>query len=259
MKKFTFIIFFALASVSAFGEVNSNEEVLRYVADGTSYTSATKEPSTFFVELGVGYVNARFTGEQSATAYRKKVKSSTSNGVDIFVNGIYQPIQYFGLSFGLLWEFLPIKWQGQGLIEPESSILADSNVQYNSSEFVWNAVLTLGILSDIYKDNSNSIRLFANIGAGTNYLFGGSKYEGEASDFSTTSYTSTTQIIPLAFALPVNFGVRFIFAKAHGIEIVGKYELIDKTYKYKYPGKTIQTTISRDMSFGLRYVYRFQF
>ena len=165
-------------------------------------------------------------------------------------------MQYFGFSFGLLWEFLPISWQGQGLIEPETLL---AGVQFNSSEFVWNAVLTLGIISDIYKSGSNSVRLFANIGAGTNYLLGDSKYEGEASNFSTTSYESTTQIIPLSFAVPVSFGVRYTFAKSHGIELVGKIELTDKTYDYKYLSQTITTTISRDLSVGLRYVYRFQF
>ena len=253
------ILGFAIVSTLAFAETSSNDEVLRYETDGTLYTNAAaKEPNTFSIELGVGYVNAHFTGEQSSQGFMRKLKSHASNGVDIFVNGIYQPTQYFGFSFGLLWEFLPIQWQGSGLIEPET-VKALSGVKYNSSEFIWNAVFTLGIISDIYKDSSNSVRLFANIGAGTNYLFGGSKYEGEASSFSTTSYESTTQIIPLAFALPVNFGVRFTFAKAHGIELVGKYELIDKTYDYKYPSQTITTTISRDMSFGLRYVYRFWF
>ncbi len=161
--------------------------------------------------------------------------------MDIFVNGIYQPVQYFGFSFGLLWEFLPISWQGQGLIEPET-ILADSGVKFNSSEFVWNAVFTLGIISDIYKSGSNSVRLFANIGAGTHYLLSGSKYEGEASNttcgYYTCTYESTTQIIPLSFALPVNFGARFTFAKSHGIELVGKIELTDKTFDYSYPSQT---------------------
>lgn len=227
---------------------NSNDEVFRY----------TNQPSSFFMEFGLGYVNTRFMGEQISSAFYHNSKSTSSHGVDIFVNGIYQPIQYLGFSFGFLWEFMPIKWKNNGLIEPEN-ILADSGNKYNSSEFIFNAVLMLGILSDIYKNNSNSIRLFAHIGVGTNYLFGGSKYEGEASNFDTTSYESTTQIIPLAFAVPVNFGVRFTFAKAHGIELVYKYELVDKTYKYKYPNNTIKTTISRDMSVGLRYVYSFQF
>lgn len=236
--------------VSAFF-ANSSDETFRY-------TSQNKEPSSFFVEFGLGWINTHFTAEQSSSAFYHKSKSTSSHGVDIFVNGIYQPSQYLGFSFGLLWEFLPIKWKDKGLIEPET-ILADFGEQYNSSEFIWNAVLVLGILSDIYKNNSNSVRVFANIGVGTNYLFGGSKYRGEASNFSTTDYKSTTQIIPLALALPVNFGIRFTFAKAHGIEVVGKYEPVDKIYKYKYPNNTIKTTISRDMSVGLRYVYRFQF
>ena len=238
-----------------------NDDFVRYVATNGTYTSAN-EPSKFSVELGLGYVNAHFTGKQSGLSAPRSVKSTTSHGIDIFVNGIYQPTQYFGFSFGLLWEFLPISWQGAGLMEPES-VNSISGASYNSSEFVWNAVLTLGFISDIYKSGSNSVRLFANIGAGTHYLLSGNKYEGEASSttcgYAVCTYESTTLVIPFALALPVNFGARFTFAKSHGIELVGKIELTDKSFDYEYPSQTIKTTISRDFSVGLRYVYRFQF
>lgn len=250
MKKFVFIILFFLLNIPIFSYANSNDELLHYVA--------SSKPSSFSVELGLGYLNAHFTGEQSFANTTNKVKSAASHGVDIFVNGIFQPSQYLGFSFGALWEFMSIKWQGKGLVEPET-YEALSGVQYSSSEFTLNTALMLGILSDIYKDNSNSIRIFANIGIGANYFLANGGYEGEVTNQYSTSYESKTLIIPFALIIPINFGLRFGFAKNHGIEIVGKYETMKTKFKYKYPNYTIKTNISRDMGMALRYVYRFQF
>ena len=250
MKKILFIVLFFLSNTPILATQNSNDEVLRYVAPS--------KPSLFSVELGLGYLNTHFTGEQLFLNTTNKVKSATSHGVDIFFNGIFQPSQYLGFSFGALLEFIPIKWREKGLIEPETH-QASSGMQYSNSDFAMNSVLTLGILSDIYKGNSNSIRIFANIGVGVSYFLDNGGYEGEDTNQYSTSYESKTLIIPFAFTMPINFGLRFGFAKNHGIEIVGKYETMKAKFKYKYPNYTIKTNISRDMGMALRYVYRFQF
>lgn len=75
---------------------------------------------------------------------------------------------------------------------------------------------------------------------------------------------------PAAELIPISLSLRFIFAKNHGIELVGKYYYNFDT-KAEGEGKSkgewtftqnlpivVKTEILRDYSFGIRYVYEFK-
>lgn len=193
-----------------------------------------------------------------------KVKSANSSGVNVFAQGTYSLHQYFGLSLGFEWDFLPISWQGRGPVNPyrttEARLLQQSPNSYNSSDFLWSATLNLGVFSDVWRDKSSSVRVFANFGLGTNYFFGDGRYEGEVKSCGSSSCAVEYQMFPVAFALPVSFGARFGFLKSHNIELYYKIETQDAEFDFDMSayGK-IKTKISRNATFGARYLYRFSF
>lgn len=273
---FAVVAFFALApnahtddtatqdDVRLIDGVYSTQNTINSSNSQAKTTQSVQNSSKFGIDLGVGYINSSFEGESSLS--NQKVKSSRAHGVDIFANFTYKIHLYFGLSFGLDWEFMPIYWDGQGLLNAYNAAESRLNNQppnsYNSSDFLWSTYLTFGAFSDIWQSKSSSVRLFANFGLGLNYFLGDGRYEGKVKSCSygwATKCEVEYQMIPFAFSLPVSFGARFGFAKSHGIELVGKIETQDAKFTFKTNSGDIKTTISRNASVALRYVYRFAF
>lgn len=135
----------------------------------------------------------------------------------------------------------------------------------------------LGAFYDVLQFEHFALRAFGNVGIGydmmkdkfsraTDFYDGGS-YEM----FYTYNSNQTPSQEQGSVYVPLTAGLRFIIAKNHGIEFVGKYNLIKSKWKgtqtlYNgdYNGKdmppavSIDTKITRDYSWGIRYVYEFR-
>ena len=135
----------------------------------------------------------------------------------------------------------------------------------------------IGVFYDVLKFENFGVRAFGNVGVGydmmkdrfsraTYYLDYGS-YQG----YYTANSNETPSQEKGSVYLPITAGIRFVIAKNHGIELVGKYNLIKSKWKstqslfdgdfdgYNAPLPVkIDTKITRDYSWGIRYVYEFK-
>lgn len=137
--------------------------------------------------------------------------------------------------------------------------------------------LFLGAFYDVLKFEHFAVRAFGNVGVGYDmmkdrYNRATSFYDGGSYEmfYTYNSNESPSQEQGSVF-MPLTAGLRFIIAKNHGIEFVGKYNLIKSKWKGTqtlydgaYNGKDmpqairIDTKITRDYSWGIRYVYEFR-
>lgn len=162
----------------------------------------------FAIEFGAGYINSSFEAKQNFGTLSHKVKSDRAHGLDLFVNFNYKFHQKFGLLVGLDLEFLPISWQNEGVWDAEYMTIFknQTDLSYNSSDFLFNTNLNFGVFSDVYEGTSSSVRIFASVGLGLNYFLGDGRYEGEESCSSTHSCEIEYNMIPYAFSMPVSLG-----------------------------------------------------
>lgn len=77
---------------------------------------------------------------------------------------------------------------------------------------------------------------------------------------SCSAYDCTTTLeIQPSISLPLSAGLRYMFVEKHGLEFALKYDLIDWDFTTATPSgvPSFDTTISRNLSLALRYVYKF--
>lgn len=137
--------------------------------------------------------------------------------------------------------------------------------------------LFLGAFYDVLKFEHFAVRAFGNVGVGYDMMK--DRYNRATSFYDGGSYevfyTANSNLTPSqeqgSVFMPLTAGVRFIIANNHGIELVGKYNLIKSKWKGTqtlydgaYNGNDmpqairIDTKITRDYSWGIRYVYEFR-
>lgn len=135
----------------------------------------------------------------------------------------------------------------------------------------------LGAFYDVVRFDYFGVRVFGNIGVGYDMMkdkFNRATSYYDAGDYQTF-YTYNTNETPSqeqgSVFIPLTAGLRFIIAKNHGIELVGKYNLLKSKWKGtqslyvgEFDGKNppqaiwVDTKITRDYSWGIRYVYEFR-
>lgn len=125
--------------------------------------------------------------------------------------------------------------------------------------------MTLGGFYDVLQTQEQALRLFASVGLGVDLLRGGS-YDGSVSISGDVMRFSPD--VQWSLTLPISAGARYIFATSHGLEVVVKYHSFDTEYSITTPSAfpilpgfetvVLTTTISRNISFAIRYVYEFK-
>lgn len=135
----------------------------------------------------------------------------------------------------------------------------------------------VGAFYDVLQFEYFGLRAFGNVGLGYDmmkdkfsrktYPVGGVDYQG----FATVNANETPSQEQGSVYLPITAGLRFIIAQNHGIEFYGKYNLVKSKWKGTqslydgaFNGKdmpvpvSVDTKITRDYSWGIRYVYEFK-
>lgn len=135
----------------------------------------------------------------------------------------------------------------------------------------------LGAFYDVVRLEYFAVRVFGNIGVGYDMMkdkFSRASYYANGTDYQMI-YTINSNQTPSqekgSVYIPLTAGVRFIIANNHGIEFIGKYNLMKSKWKgtqnlhdgefdgYNTPRFiSIDTKITRDYSWGIRYVYEFR-
>ena len=135
----------------------------------------------------------------------------------------------------------------------------------------------LGAFYDVVRLEYFAVRVFGNIGVGYDMMkdkFSRASYYANGTDYQMI-YTINSNQTPSqekgSVYIPFTAGVRFIIANNHGIEFIGKYNLMKSKWKgtqnlhdgefdgYNTPRFiSIDTKITRDYSWGIRYVYEFR-
>lgn len=175
---------------------------------------------------------------------------------------------------------------GEYVIEQEEAYLYryNGNVLNNSglscttpnlNAKAWYAFL--GAFYDVVRLEYFAVRVFGNIGVGYDMMkdkFSRASYYANGTDYQMI-YTINSNQTPSqekgSVYIPFTAGVRFIIANNHGIEFIGKYNLMKSKWKgtqnlhdgefdgYNTPKFiSIDTKITRDYSWGIRYVYEFR-
>lgn len=135
----------------------------------------------------------------------------------------------------------------------------------------------VGAFYDVLQFEYFGLRAFGNVGLGYDMMkdkfsrktcpVGGVDYQG----FATVNANETPSQEQGSVYLPITAGLRFIIAQNHGIEFYGKYNLVKSKWKGTqslydgaFNGKdmpvpvSVDTKITRDYSWGIRYVYEFK-
>ena len=230
----------------------------------TGYKSTKK--GDFDFEFGVGYVMGLFDAEQSLDGVQKTDSSGIGHGADVFFSGSYYAGESWGIMFGLGSELINISWS-QALTQLSCMSNTKCDEDTNASELMINAYLNFGGFKDLWGRNKSSLRLFGNIGVSFNLLGGLYERNTTCSEGTTIKgyYTTWTtyncemsQEYTKPVSIPFTLGLRYMFVENHGLEFVGKYDLIKWEFTTKAPAiSSFDTTISRNLSLGLRYIYKF--
>lgn len=135
----------------------------------------------------------------------------------------------------------------------------------------------VGAFYDVLQFEHFGLRAFGNVGLGYDMMkdkFSRKTYYADGGDyqgFATVNANETPSQEQGSVYLPITAGLRFIIAQNHGIEFYGKYNLVkskwkgtQSLYNGEFNGKdmpvpvSVDTKITRDYSWGIRYVYEFK-
>lgn len=212
--------------------------------------------STTSGEVGIGYVRANFKASQAfrGNEYLNFSTIGIGNGVDMFWRYNRYFIERFGMNFGIGTEIMRVKWT-----EP----LLDYTYNYLSykiddipSETAISLYFNIGLFIDIWKNKTMAMRIFGNAGYGAHWFLGG-QYYTDTLDLDYDSTDSEPTLIKAGQGSGFfELGMRYIFAKKHGIDLVYKFNS-DDMFKSQSEYLLIKTSIKRTNSFVLRYVYEY--
>lgn len=226
------------------------------------------EPKIFFVDFSIGYARVNYTATQRALGniYVKEgittdiyeeqsyPKKGVGNGVELALTLNWWVTQRFGVNIGGGGEFVAVKWQSPLLDynyreNDASEAVAEHRFSIDSvsKDTFRSLYLTLGAFYELWRGKERAVRVFGNVGWGVSE-FAKSSFE---TDFHTKNpaYDAKGRISQRFYTL----GVRYIFAKRHGIEfssrLGGKFTMDNKTI--------VKTNISWKPTLNLRYVWEF--
>ena len=239
----------ALTPQNSFQGVPQNSQPTYFAP---SYKSTKK--GNFDFEFGIGYIMSKFKAEQNWGG-SKGSSTATGHGADLFFSGSYYAGESWGVVFGAGAEIINIDWD-----EPLYNLFCmyACSLDTNSNDLLMNVYLNFGLFKNVWEgDNNGFLRVFGNIGFAVNWLSGGF-YERS---ISCSTYTcSTTLETAKTISIPFTLGLRYMFVENHGLELAGKYDLVDLDYVTKISGASVpnfNTTISRNLSLSVRYIYKF--
>lgn len=191
--------------------------------------------------------------------------NSLAHGADLYFNGNYYIKERFGWTFGVGMEFIDINWKNGGLYEISYYNTSLASLEANKSDFLYAMYYHTGFFGDVWRHKNQSLRLFGTIGVSIDFLIGG-LYEKAKSDcinsyyggICTPTYTSIydTKDKTISATLPIQIGLRYSFAKRHGIEVFGKYHALSWNFTQAHIAPNLHTKISRGASVGVRYEYK---
>ena len=283
MKKFTLVaIFMAIFSNALFADNVIDFKSITPTQNAPTPQNATQNSQPIFTqtgykstkkgdfdfEFGVGYVMGLFDAEQSLDGVQKTDSSGIGHGADVFFSGSYYAGESWGIMFGLGSELINISWS-QALTQLSCMSNTKCDEDTNASELMINAYLNFGGFKDLWGRNKSSLRLFGNIGVSFNLLGGLYERNTTCSEGTTIKgyYTTWTtyncemsQEYTKPISIPFTLGLRYMFVENHGLELVGKYDLIKWNFSTKVNSGGVpnfDTTISRNLSLSLRYIYKF--
>ena len=219
-----------------------------------SYKSTKK--GNFDFEFGIGYIMSKFKAEQNWGG-SKSSSTATGHGADLFFSGSYYTGESWGVAFGLGTEIINIDWD-----EPLYELFCYGSActtSANSNDLLMNLYFNFGLFKNVWEgDNKGFLRVFGGIGFSYNWLSGGF-YERVISCSTYTCNTTLKDTNPIS--IPFTLGLRYMFVENHGLELVGKYDLVEWDFSTRVSGisgvPNFNTTISRNLSLGLRYIYKF--
>ncbi len=216
--------------------------------------------STTSGEVGIGYVRANFKASQAfrGQAYLNFSTIGVGNGVDMFWRYNRYFMERFGMNFGMGTEIMRVKWA-----EPLLDYTVYSNSYYTyskvddiPSETAISLYFNIGLFIDIWKNKTMAMRIFGNAGYGAHWFLGG-QYYTDTLDLDYDSTSSEPTLIQAGQGSGFfELGMRYIFAKKHGIDLVYKFNS-DNMFKEQSETLLIATSIKRTNSFVLRYVYEY--
>ncbi len=221
----------------------------------TGYKSTKK--GDFESEFGIGYIMSQFKAEQDWGG-SKASSTATGHGADLFFSGSYYAGESWGVVFGLGTELINIDWK-----EPLYELFcygSACSLDTNSNDFLMNLYFNFGFFKNILQSDKRFLRVFGNVGLSVNWIMGG--FYERTINCSTYGCNTTLDDDSSAkpISIPFTLGLRYMFVENHGLELVGKYDLIKWNFSTKISSGGVpnfDTTISRNLSLSLRYIYKF--
>lgn len=205
-------------------------------------------------DLGIGYVRSSFSATQKIGEIPYNKTSGSGNGIELFINKLFYPTERFGLLIGFETEFSHIKWK-KGLDGLESSDDTAIFKQFKSDVLI-SLGLNAGLFADVYKNEKLTLRLFGTGGIAWISTFNKS-YGGWAcarsyhyiSGYADSAECQSPHSLYGAYAVPINFGIQFIFAQHHAIELATQIDLQEMEFSNDIQGQKYRTNILRKPEF----------
>ncbi len=215
-------------------------------------TSLVAEESGAFVGVDLGISNAAMTQEMG------DLTNSTFT-IGNFRYGLMGGYKYFFTeSFGLR-AYLQVNngtnhgAQTMGTMEISAGgSTIDIPVQNGRPSFsTLNVMANVDALYNFYTSEQSSAGLFAGLSFGYAIHYGGVvKEQVDLLDQMGISYN------PSGFDMGINFGLRTIFAKNHGVEFFSRFGVVGASNSYNL-GADVKENVLQPYAFGARYTYNF--
>ena len=197
-----------------------------------STSAVVAEESGAFVGVDLGISNAVMTRDAGAGP------SSKAASVGNFRYGLLGGYKWFFTeSFGLR-AYLQVN---NGANQTPSGVDAHTTIN------TLNVMANVDALYNLYITQENSIGLFAGLS------FGYAIHYGKVVDDMTKGGLKD----PSGFDMGINFGLRTIIAKHHGIEFFNRFGVVGASATSTTLGGDVKMTTLQPYAFGVRYTYNF--
>lgn len=199
-----------------------------------STSAVVAEESGAFVGVDLGISNAVMTRDAGALAGPSSKAASVGN----FRYGLLGGYKWFFTeSFGLR-AYLQVN---NGANQTPSGVDAHTTIN------TLNVMANVDALYNLYSTQENSIGLFAGLS------FGYAIHYGKVVDDMTKNGLKD----PSGFDMGINFGLRTIIAKHHGIEFFNRFGVVGASATSTTLGGDVKMTTLQPYAFGVRYTYNF--
>lgn len=256
----------SLAALFAFSVLRAESIDLNsadgYTIDLSDTQSAVTHTQTRFFykhafEMGLGYVYSTFAAKQSlSNILPLRDTTGKAHGADLFLGWNGYISRPFGISASMGTEFMSIAWD-EALYDYDQYNFRGGYGTSALDEVKKDTAATLygkfGVFYNFYQGENQSLRLLANIGFGAMWFFDGDYAVDEISQSKLDSGEQESGVQFLSF---FDVGARWNFAKRHALELLYRHGLSDM-FASDSANHVIQTTINRNSSISLRYVFEF--